>query len=383
MVTPDGAIVTVAGTGTSGFSGDGGQATAAQLYTPQAVALDGAGNFYIADSRNNRVRKVTPGGIISTVAGTGSSGFSGDGGQGTAAQVSFPSGVAADASGNLYIADTENSRIRRVSPDGVITTFAGGVYGISGDGGPAAGAGLMLPYGLSADAYGGLYIADVFGNNIRKVSSGGIISTVAGTGSQGFSGDGGPAASAQLNNPYGVAIDLSGNLYIGDTFNQRIRKVSLDGTIATIAGTGNSGFSGDGGPATAAQLYFPMGLALDSSGNLYAAVQANQRIRVIQQFNPAALAIAAPAPLPLGMQGALYYRMLVATGGVPPYKWSVAYGALPIGLNLSSDGLISGVPFQWGPFRFAVTVRDSATPVATVALSQTIVVRQVSMGRVW
>ncbi len=278
-----GNISTVAGTGTvpGDYSGDGGAATAAQLDQPSDVAVDASGNLYIADSDNNRVRKVDAAtGIITTVAGTGTGGFSGDGGPATSAQIRYPGSVALDASGNLYIA--ANHRIRKVDTAGVITTVAGtGTQGYSGDGGAATSAQIRYPSSVALDASGNLYIAD--GNHrIRKVdASTGNISTVAGTGVQGFSGDNGPATSAQFNWPSGVAVDASGNLYIADG-NNRIRKVdAATGIITTVAGTGTGGFSGDGGPATSAQLHYPRSVALDASGNLYIADWLNNRVRKV------------------------------------------------------------------------------------------------------
>ncbi len=277
-----GVISTVAGNGTQGFSGDGDLAIAAELFYPQGVAVDAAGNLYIADSGNNRIRRVTAAGIISTIAGNGTPDFSGDGGLATAAELGYPVGLAVDSAGNLYIADMSNDRIRMVTAAGVISTVAGtGTWGFSGDGGPGTAAQLNSPNGVATDAAGNLYIADSGNNRIRRVTAAGIISTIAGNGTPGFSGDGGAATAAQLNYPWGLGVDSAGNVYIADSGNNRIRRVTAAGIISTIAGNGTLGFSGDGGSATAAQLNFPWGVGVDSAGNVYIADTYNHRVRKI------------------------------------------------------------------------------------------------------
>ncbi|MEX0730375.1 MAG: SMP-30/gluconolactonase/LRE family protein, partial [Aquisalimonadaceae bacterium] len=293
-VSPDGVITTLAGTGNGGYAGDGGPATAAQLRHPDGVAVDAAGHLYIADFGNHRIRRVSPDGVITTVAGTGIGGYSGDGGPAAAARLYYPSGVAIDAAGYLYIADEGNYRIRRVSPDGVITTVAGnGNWGQSGDGGPATEAPLVGAGSVTVDAAGHLYIADSWNHRIRRVGPDGMITTVAGTGNAGFSGDDGPAAAAQLNNPAGVAVDAAGYLYIADVGNGRIRRVSPDGVITTVAGTDNTGFAGDGGPATAAWFSWPRRIAVDAAGHLYIADGSNERIRRVRLGYMAMSALAA------------------------------------------------------------------------------------------
>jgi uncharacterized protein (TIGR03437 family) len=264
-----GSISTIAGNGVISYSGDGGPASSAQLNTPQAVAVDSSGNFYIADTLNNVVRKVTAGGTISTIAGNGTAGYGGDGGNATAAQLNHPQGIAVDSSGNVYVSDTQNARVREIS-GGAITTVAGnGTAGYGGDGGAASAAQLFVPIGIAVDSAGNLYIADFTNERIRKVS-GGNITTVAGNGNTGYSGDGGPAIDATLNGPTGVAVDSNGNLYISDLNNNVIREVS-GGNIMTIAGSGLPGVGGDGGPATAALVGNPSGIAVDGAGNLYIA----------------------------------------------------------------------------------------------------------------
>ncbi len=281
-VDAGGTITAAAGTGSHGFRGDGGPATAARLRFPHGAAVDGSGNLYIADTRNHRIRKVGAGGTITTVAGTGTDGFGGDSGPASAAQLNRPAGVAVDGSGNLFIADTNNHRIRKVDAEGTITTVAGtSGQGFSGDSGPATAAQLNGPNGVAVDGFGNLYIADTNNHRIRKVGADGTITTVAGTGTAVFSGDGRPATAAQLNGPNGVAVDSSGNLYIADTNNHRIRKVDTRRTITTVAGTGTAGFSGDSGPATDARLNGPNGVAVDGFGNLFIADTNNHRIRLL------------------------------------------------------------------------------------------------------
>jgi len=275
-------ISTVAGNGTSGSSGDGGPASSAELGYPSGVAVDGAGNLFIADTFNARIRKVTPAGAISTVAGNGTRGFTGDGGPATSAELRLPGGVAVDSVGDLFIADETNNRIRKVTAAGAISTVAGnGTPGFSGDGGPATSAELFEPGGLAVDSGGNLFIADSMNNRIRKVTPAGTISTVAGNGVEGFGGDGQPAIVAELNQPNGVAIDSAGNLFIADLANNRIRKVTPAGTISTVAGNGTPGFSGDGGPATSAELFSPWDVAVDGAGNLFIADAFNDCIRKV------------------------------------------------------------------------------------------------------
>ena len=339
---PAGTILTIAGTGTQGDSGDGGSASTAQLDGPKAVAVDAIGNVYIGEA-SSRVRKVAPDGTISTVAGTGTSGFSGDGGSATAAKLTWPSSLAIDGAGSLYIADLYNFRIRKVTRDGIITTVAGNGYvgpfpgmgGYSGDGGPATLARLSHPTGISLDLKGNLYIADQDNGRVRMVTADGIIQTVAGpqvpgesqplyptsvaldnagnlfiadnaalviwkvaadgtmnkVAGRGFPpGDSGnctPALSAAFGQALGVAVDGRGDVYIADAASNKVRMVAADGILGTIAGSGLHGAFGvvgavgDGGPATAAALGGPPGIAVDSAGNLYIADEANMRVRKV------------------------------------------------------------------------------------------------------
>ncbi len=278
-VTTAGVISTIAGNGTAGFGGDGFAATSAQLHSPQGVAVDSSGNVYVSDTQNARVRRIS-GGIINTVAGSGTPGFGGDGGAATSAQLNIPAGLAVDGAGNLYIADFSNNRVRKVaSSSGTITTLAGnGFEGYSGDGSAAAGAQLTTPVGVATDSSGNVYIADTGNNAVRIVNSSGIISTAAGNGLAGYAGDGGEAVLAMVGSPTGVAVDASGNLYISDG-SLRVRKVYSSGFINTIAGDGARGYTGDGGVALFAAMNGPAGITLAQNGNLYLADSGNNAVR--------------------------------------------------------------------------------------------------------
>ena len=265
-------------------------ATTLPLLFPWAIVFDSQGNLYFAETNNHVIREVTPAGGLTTVAGTGVQGFSGDGGLATSAELDSPAGLALDSAGNFYIADTHNQRIRKITlAAGLIATVAGtGVAGFAGDGGPAAAALLDHPTALALDSAGNLYIADTGNQRIRKLTAAtGAITTVAGDGVEGFSGDNGPATAASIDSPAGIALDSAGNLYLADTHNQRIRRVAaLTGAITTVAGAGAATnapqpFAGDNGPATSATLALPRGLAFDTAGDLYIADSANHRIRVV------------------------------------------------------------------------------------------------------
>ena len=296
VIGTDGRVRTVAGTGASGFEGDGGPALVARLSIAAngraeviGLAIDGKGNVFVSDTGNNRVREITPDGTIFTVAGSGAPGFRsppavdvGDGRRGTEAVLSEPRGLAVDQQGNVLIADTGDNRVRRLDANGIITTVAGtGQLGWSGDGGPAIQAELSAPEGLALDPQGDLFIADSGNERIRKITNG-IITTIAGDGSSGFSGDGGPGLKARLNIPLGLAVDSRGNLYFADTANDRVRKLDLSDTITTVAGDGRAGFGGDSQPASAAMLNLPVAVAVGSSGDLYIADASNNRIRAVR-----------------------------------------------------------------------------------------------------
>lgn len=291
----DGQLTVVAGSGpagfAAGFSGDGGPATAAQIQCPIGLAFDSAGRLVLADHGNQRIRRIDPAGLITTIAGSGPSGdplgsFLGDGGPATKATLREPTVLVFDAAGNLYISDRDNDRVRRVDGHGVITTVAGdGSSEFSGDGGPATSASFDDPAGLAFDKAGNLFVADSNHHRVRRIDRHGIVTTVVGTGTEGSSGDGGPASKAELDDPESLVFDAAGNLYIGDAVADVVRKVTPDGLISTFAGIGTEGHSGDGGPATAAQLGAAgtaFGLAFGYGGELYIAEAGNQDIRVVQ-----------------------------------------------------------------------------------------------------
>jgi sugar lactone lactonase YvrE len=276
-----GVLTVFAGMGTEGFSGDGGPARLARLSFPSGVAVDSKGDVFIADTGNHRVRRVGPDGKITTIAGVGHFGFCGDGGLAVQASLNGPMGVAVDSKGDVFIADAGNHRVRCVRTSGLITTVAGiGCLGLVGDEGPATQAALGLPMGVAVDAQGVLYISDRFNQRIRRVGPDGVITTLAGGGVS--SGDGGPATQAGLRGPCGVAVDPAGNVYIADQHNERVRRVGVDGIITTIAGNGTFGLSGDGWSATQASLNSPAGVAVGADGTIYIADRLNHRIRRVE-----------------------------------------------------------------------------------------------------
>ncbi|MCW3121044.1 MAG: C-terminal target protein [Flavipsychrobacter sp.] len=278
-----GEITTITGIGVAGYNGDNIAATTAKIATPWGVAVDTAGNVYIADFGNNRIRKINKTGIITSIAGTGIAGFTGDGGPATAARINGPYDVAVDGQANVYIADYFNNRIRKINKAGIITTIAGSASTVLGDGGPATNAFLSGPTGISVDPNSGSIYISADGRRVRIVNSSGIIKTFAGNSTPGFSGDGGPATAALLNNPISIVADGYGSVYITDQLNHRIRKVNSSGIITTIAG-GAAGYSGDGGPASAARMHDPWGIALDSAGNIYIGDHSNHCVRKINAF---------------------------------------------------------------------------------------------------
>lgn len=279
-------ISTIAGTGTAGYNGDGISATAANIFYPHNLALDAAGNLYFPDYNNSRIRKITIStGLISTIAGTGTAGYNSDGILATSALINQPTSLTFDNNGDLYFTDRGNQRVRKITTaTGIITTVAGtGTGGYNTDGIAATAAQLNGPNEVAFDAAGNLFISDWFNHRVRKVDKvTGIITTITGTGVAGYNGEGIPATTAQINGPCGIIFDNAGNIYIAEYPGCRIRKITISsGLITTIAGTGTAGFSGDGGAATAAQLNFPAYISFDPAGNLYIGDDGNHRIRKI------------------------------------------------------------------------------------------------------
>jgi sugar lactone lactonase YvrE len=405
--------------GAYGYKGDGMPATSALLFNPWGVAVDSSGNVFIADTNNNRIRKVTSTEVISTVVGTGQSGFSGDGGAATSAQLNYPQAIAVDVFGNLFIADSQNHRVRKVTPDGVIHTIAGnGQSGSSGDGGPAIQAALSA-YGVAVDLSGDVFITDV--NRIREVTPDGLIHTVAANGTPGLTGDGGPATSASLNSPYGIAVDPSGTLYIADHNNDRVRKVTPDGVISSvgigieqptavttdavgnvfvsdgetnvvweisasgatslITGSGRGGPpSGDCGPANSAVLNSPIGLAVDTAGDLFIAEMENSRIRKVTGI-PASDALTFEPQLVTHLPAGFYIVEATLAQGSSVGIWGmeVLTGQSSGGFDLGG-GSSQTVP-GFGAFYLATPQMVTATATTPLAPAANITLRLLDSNR--
>jgi uncharacterized protein (TIGR03437 family) len=374
-IAADGVITTVAGTGLGGFTGDGVPAASSRISTDGVVSLglafDGAGNLYFADLFSRRIRKISPSGILTTVAGTGSAGFSGDGGLATSARLDMPRGVAVDGVGNIFFCDSNTHRVRKIDASGTISTVAGnGTAAFSGDGGLATAASLNSPFDVVVDAAGNLYIADTNNFRIRQVSAGGMITTIAGTGVQGFSGDGGPALSAKFSEPGGLAFDSAGNLYVADRTNGRVRKITPAGNISTVAGDG-LGRLADGKLATQSSMY-PSDVAVDAAGNLYIADSGNDRIRLVLAappsltVTPASLRFTAPAggPSPdtqsITVSSSLTGLVWKASATPAAVTLSPPTGATPSTATVRVDvsGLAAGV------YSGAVTITAPSSPAA-------------------
>jgi uncharacterized protein (TIGR03437 family) len=371
-----GAVSTIGGTGTSGYNGSGAAATSANMNSPGGIVVDSSGTIYIAETSNHVVRKIS-GGNITLVAGSGTAGYGGDGGAANGAVLSGPTGLALDSAGNLYIADTGNNLVRRVTKDGNINQWVGA---------GATGGRLRNPTGLAINAAGDLYIADAGNRRIAKYSNG-QLTNFAGNGNVGFGGDGGPAVNAQFNNPVGVTVDAAGNVYIADANNGRIRKVTTDGNIFTIAGKGGAGYSGDGGDAGAAALNFPRGVAIGPDGKIHIADTGNSVIRVLTATSANSDAVGNSASfVPRISPGALASIFGTGFGSTTAQgNLGLLTNALPTSLN-SVAVTVNGVPSpilylsptqinfqvpwktQTGTANVAVTVNGGPTNTVQIAV---------------
>ena len=361
-IATNGTITTVAGTGVAGYSGDGGLAASAQLNQPQAVAIDASGNLIIADTQNRRIRRVDASGVITTIAGTGVEGYSGDNGPAVSAQLHQAVDLAVDSTGNIYFADSTGQRIRKISTNGTITTVAGnGVEGFGGDSGPALSAMLDFPVSIAIDAQNTLYISDANNFRIRTVNAFGVMATIAGNGVEGFAGDGGAATSASLNYAYGVRVDSNGRVFVADASNNRVRMVA-NGAISTIAGTGADGFSGDGGLATNATLNFPWAVAVDASGNVLVSDRLNTRVRKITMATQSAPVLFANGTVNV----ASYTPATTANGAVAPGSMVAIFGTDLAG----GTGRAVVVPLQTTVLDTTVTMNGVAVPLFYVSKTQ-------------
>lgn len=356
-----GIITTVAGNGLIGYTGDGGQATQARLNAPTTIAFDKLGNMYISDTYNHVIRRVTQTGIISTFAGNGFGGYAGDGGQASLASLNSPECVALDDTGNVYIADAGNNRIRKVNTLGVISTFAGtGTNGYGGDGGPAPAAKLSYPNAVLIDTLLHLvYVSDNFNHRVRVIDQLGIINTKAGTGIAGHTGDGGVCNAAQLNQPHGLALDVAGDLYIADEGNSVIRKITAASIISTYVGKGTPAYSGDGGPAILAGLSNAPALGVDAAHNLYIGDYANARVRKVSYCaSPIALTITGADTICLGDSA------MIVVNSASTYTWSTGDLKDTIVVKPVNDSIfwVAGVSSQCADVdSFAIVVHSCST----------------------
>lgn len=369
-VTPSGLATIIAGNGTIGFSGDGGPATAARFNGPTSVAIDSVGNIYVVDVFNSVIRKIDTNHIITTAAGNHHHpGYHGDGGPADSAWLLFPMAIVFDRSGNLFVADASNNVVRKISTAGIITTFAGNGFGAggagaySGDGGPADSARLYNPSGLAFDTAGNLFIDDAGNNVIRKVNTSGIISTFAGINSVGYSGDGGPATAAKLSNPeLGLGFDAAGNMYIADVGNSVMRMIDPSGTISTLAGNGAQGYSGDGGPARFAQLAGPSGLIIDKAANVLFADAGNNVLRRISGISGIInVCLGDTSLFQARMPGGAWFTSdaSVAPMVSPGHVKGLAAGSATIYYVVSGDTAIAPVSVTATPTAGAISGADS------------------------
>lgn len=337
-----GVITTIAGTGVPGFSGDGGLATAAQLTNPDGVAVDDAGNVYIADYNNHRIRKIDPTGTITTICGNGTGSSTGDGGLATAATINGPGHLCLDPAGNLYITDYNSHKVRKIATTGTITTFCGtGANSNTGDGGLATAATISYPWAISSDLSGNIYVASYYGSYIRKIATTGTITAYAGiNGSSGYSGDGGVATAGQLNSVTGLAANDAGDVFIADSANHRIRRVIPTGTLSTYAGNGTFGFAGDGGLSTTAQIYGPNGGMATFGCALYILDSGNGRIRKVIAGTAPSLSVSTTATpvLCVGQTATL------SASGASTYVWNsgATTSSISISPTITTNYTITG-----------------------------------------
>ncbi len=358
-INSSGTITTVAGNGTYGYSGDGVAATSTMLYAPGGLTVDTIGNIYFADKLNYRIRKINRSGIISTVAGDGSAGFGGDGYAATNAQLYDPNSVEIDRLGNLYIADLGNRRIRKVDTAGIITTIAGnGTAGFGGDAGAATNAQLSGPTDMAIDNTGNLYIADQYSSQIRIVNTSGIITRFAGINTRGYGGDGGQATAAELNGPSAVAVDTNGNVYITEILNDRVRMVDRSGIISSISGTGVEGFSGDGGPASVAKLFNPTEIATDQYCNLFIADKNNYRVRRISALGTPPVVLSITGATALCVDSTISLSCGTAGG-----SWSSVFPAIA---TVNSIGNVTGVSTGIDTIHYSLSNRCGTTKSSKV-----------------
>jgi len=366
MVNTSGIITTFAGNGTAGFSGDGGPATSAEFDSPYFACADPAGNVYIGDFNNYRIRKVNTSGIISTFAGTGVVGYTGDGGQANMAEINQPFGVAMSAAGNLLIADRGNSVIRSVAPSGIITTIAGtGVAGFSGDGGLAINAKLEQPEGVCQAPDGNIFFFDDGNFRMRMINTCGIINTIAGNGTNGYTGNGGQATSAELGDVHGAGFS-GANIYLADVDENVIREINTCGVITTIAGNGLQGNTGNGGAALLSIISQPQGMTIDPSGNIYFP---SLTLAVVRKIAPDC----SPSPTPACLTPTLACTPYTPTGTIGPNNTNTATNSPTITLTPTTTPtptMTFSPTITFTPtLTFTGTI--SSTPTLTFTITQT------------
>ena len=383
-VDPAGQVTRFAGTGTAGFGGDGGPATSAMLNTPAGIAIDTDGGLLIADLVNDRIRKVLPNGTITTIAGSGGDGNPHDGRQATSTRIEGPIDVARAPDGTLLISERDRHRIRRVGTNGIVSTVAGNTnYGYGGDGGPGTSAMLARPHGVAAAPDGSVLIADRDNDVIRRVAPNGVISTVAGTGVAGFSGDGGAATDARFSSPYDVVSDPDGSWLVADGYNRRIRRIAANGTVTTVAGTGTWGNTGDGGPPTSATLSTVVSLALDSTRNIYLSDWDNHRVRAVGVTLPAAPTLTSTTPASPSTNATLRLKGSAPVGTTIRVHTDAACTSPVVATGTAADLAGAGLELTVAPqstTTFYATAVDRLMSVSTCSAGRTYVHDTVAPG---